>query len=496
MAETENISDLAKAFSDTLTGYQNQVKEQLQEMPPSFYLPIYGSLLYVMVLVLSRGGGIFNIVKVHPAANPIRFNPTGKSSVSVTELINSKIPELRNHAVSFFNPFLFTGHLQTMFAGIRKFRRSDRLYFGRQIIRTEDGGSVSLDEVIGYDQYRKVKVTDKDDVPEGQNENINDTTRYLTKEEIENQGSQDNKPMIIALHGLSGSSAESYCRCLFSRLHEKQGFDCFVLNARGCGNTELTSPALFCAMWTEDIRQTVKLLKSRFPNRPLFAVGFSLGSAILTNYLGQEGDHSGIDFAVTLACIWDLRASGYQLENGLISGTFYGPIMALPLLRLLSKHRDELRKDPIFAQNYTPETVRKVRQLSDFDDNFTSPMFGFTCADQYYFYGSPIQRMDNIRTPLLNINSLDDPIAGTPERGCIPLTRASFNPYITMITTTLGGHLGWFKWNNVRWYADPVSDLMGELYRNVFKDGFKVEVEKGSIPKPVCIEDGRLVRRR
>ncbi|QPG74450.1 hypothetical protein FOA43_001780 [Brettanomyces nanus] len=469
-ASDSDVFKLARSVSITLQGYHERVEGILRDIPPSYYPLVYGMILCVMAVVASHVSFI-NVTKAYPARNPILFCKSKNSDKSFTlmQLINAKVPALRDHAVTLFNPLLFSGNLQTMFAGIRKFRFIDRLYFGRQMLHMADGGSASLDKVITEDRFKSVKVDDCD-VPPNQKKYVNSTTRYLTKREIVEQHSDDNKPMILALHGLSGSSAEAYCRCLFSRLYHIESFECFVLNSRGCGNTELTSPSLFCALWTEDIHTAVRFLKKNYPNRPLFAVGFSLGSVILTNYLAQEGIQSQIDFAVTLACIWDLRASSYALENGIVSGNLYSPVMTLPLLGLLSKHKKELMKNKTFAKNYTSKTSSHVHSLCQFDDYFTSQLFGFSCADEYYLYASPIMRMNNIRTPLLNINSEDDPIAGSLKVGAIPLKRAENNPYITIITTNLGGHLGWFKWNNDRWYADPVSSLMGHLYRSHFTE--------------------------
>lgn len=483
---------------NTSSRYRSGLGSELKQAFPTYYLPIYGSLV-CLLLILMTHIGIINKVHYFEPNNPIKFvGNDGTSSFTLKKLIEKKVPALQNRATCLLNPLLFNGDLQTIYAGVRTFRSRDQLYFGRRILKMSDGGSAALDQVISSTKFRSAK-PEPCDIPDGQqNLDIGKSTRYFTKEELLEGDIQDDKrPIVLALHGLSGSSAEPYCRCLMSPLFHKEHFNCFVLDARGCGGMNITTSSLFCALWTEDVRETVKVLKKKYPGRSIFAVGFSMGSIILTNYLAQEGENSGIDFAVTLSCIWDLRASSNRMESHFLSGNFYSPRMAKNLLELLEKQKDKLSEREQFKKKYTRENICKVHRLTDFDDNFTSEMFGFSCADEYYCYASPIIRMNDIRTPLLNINSEDDPVAGGFDVGALPVRRAKFNPYITMITTTHGGHLGWFKPNNTRWYSEPVAKLMGELYKEVYVHGAaKIQINQHSLPNGPPISEGKLLIKR
>jgi len=118
-------------------------------------------------------------------------------------------------------------------------------------------------------------------------------TTYYTEKEWQGIASEDDTPMLIALHGLSGGSHELYLRhvlaplvngqdCVTGEVNRRKWKAC-VINARGCSNSKITSPVLFNARATWDIRQIVKWCRKTFPNRPLFGVGFSLGGNIITN---------------------------------------------------------------------------------------------------------------------------------------------------------------------------------------------------------------------
>lgn len=120
--------------------------------------------------------------------------------------------------------------------------------------------------------------------------------------------------MLIALHGLSGGSHELYLRHVLSPLINEQDcvtgevnqkkWEALVVNARGCANSKITTPVLFNARATWDVRQVVRWARKTFPNRPLFAVGFSLGGNILSNVgSGVECRDARMNILLTISTV-------------------------------------------------------------------------------------------------------------------------------------------------------------------------------------------------
>lgn len=107
-------------------------------------------------------------------------------------------------------------------------------------------------------------------------------TTYFTGDEFNALGSDDTKPLLITLHGLSGGSHEVYLRTVLEPL-VKTGWEALVVNARGCAMSKITSSVLYNARATWDVRQVVKWCRVKWPKRQLFGIGFSLGGNILTN---------------------------------------------------------------------------------------------------------------------------------------------------------------------------------------------------------------------
>ena len=168
------------------------------------------------------------------------------------------------------NPLLFNGHLQTSWTAVKSY--DIPIYYKRHIFSGEDpafAGTFAVDFVVK--PY------------EGVDDSLPPRTTYYSGTEFENIRSLDNKPMLVALHGLSGGSYEIYLRHVLRPLVDGGGWEACVVNSRGCAKSKITTGVLFNARATWDVRQAVKWLRKTFPNRPLFGIGFSLGANILVN---------------------------------------------------------------------------------------------------------------------------------------------------------------------------------------------------------------------
>jgi uncharacterized protein len=101
------------------------------------------------------------------------------------------------------------------------------------------------------------------------------------------------------------------------------GYRAVVINFRGCrsllyisckrveinpssgAGVPITSPRLYSAGHTDDTRHALAFIAHKYPNAQLHGVGFSLGSNVLTRYLGEEQDATRIHSACALACVRD-----------------------------------------------------------------------------------------------------------------------------------------------------------------------------------------------
>ena len=169
------------------------------------------------------------------------------------------------------NPLLFNGHLQTFWTAVKS--AEIEVYYRRKTFHSDDftyTGTFAVDFTV--EPYE----SDEPDLPP--------RTAWYTDNEWQrlDAGSSDSVPMVVVLHGLAGGSNEIYLRSVLKPLVDA-GWKACVVNSRGCAMSEITSDVLYNARATWDIRQTVKWLHKKYPHRPLFGLGFSLGANILVN---------------------------------------------------------------------------------------------------------------------------------------------------------------------------------------------------------------------
>jgi len=152
------------------------------------------------------------------------------------------------------HPLMQSGHLQTVYAAACNFADVDRVYYARKLLAMHDGGTVALDIVLDSEAQYNTGMEADEDIRKRSDyvKNLPPRIRYMkAAEESELLASDDDRPMLIALHGLSGGSHESYLRAVLHRVTEKpSSWAACSLNSRGCGRTAITTKQLFCASWT------------------------------------------------------------------------------------------------------------------------------------------------------------------------------------------------------------------------------------------------------
>lgn len=202
-----------------------------------------------------------------------------KGQTTLVDVCRDATPETCN-----LNPFLFNGHLQTAWTVMK--HDNVPVYYKRKMFESESPmfqGHYAVDFVVKpYEMPPEGELTDqarKHTQPEG----LPPRTSFYSSEELSALPSDDTKPMLVVLHGLSGGSHEVYLRHVLAPLIEDGLWEACVVNSRGCAQTKISTGILYNARATWDVREAVKWIRKAFPNRPLFGIGFSLGANILAN---------------------------------------------------------------------------------------------------------------------------------------------------------------------------------------------------------------------
>jgi predicted alpha/beta-fold hydrolase len=414
-------------------------------------------------------------------STPISLPTKTGSQTSFSDLIKAAIPPCR------LNPFLFNGHLQTMWTAVKD--DGPPVYYKRKIYESTHSiypGQFTADFVVSKEEGLESKL----------DESLPERTTFYSEKEWDSVGSEDNKPMLICLHGLSGGSHEVYLRQCVAPL-TALGWEACVVNGRGCALSKITTPRLFNARATWDVRQLIEHLHELFPNRPLYAIGFSLGANILTNYVAEEGDKCVLKAAVACSNPWNLEVCNISLQRSWLGSEVYSKVMGSNLLKLYERHRSEL----VNAKELDEETIRKCKYLYEFDRAVQAPSWGYPTEGAYYRDAQSVDAVVAIKIPFFAINAEDDPVSLAASRllsgptlltliqissfEALPYEEFKQNPYTVLCCTNWGGHLSWFQFGGKRWFADAavafLTKIHDEVDVNALPTGKGVK-ENGDVP--------------
>lgn len=411
--------------------------------------------------------GFRSNIKVHQSSDEKSVSlplKEGEKSIKFSKFIKEELPIINEKEKLWLNPLLFNGSLQTLYYSTANFATKFQVYYGREIFTYEDGGICSIDHVIPEPENKaEFKDIYQKTLPDGWPK-LHPRSRYFTEEELTQVTSHDqdlnsSKPICVVLHGLGGGSHELLIRNLAENLstgENENRWDTLVINSRGCCRTKITSGKLFTALSTDDIHEVLIELKKRYPNRPVYTVGFSFGAAVLANYLGQIKENSVISAACLIGCPWDLVDSTYHLQSSWSGSYLFNPSLTSFLNKIIKNNFTELNHHvPQLVTKEKLETGKTHTKTWQFDNLYTCHTIGYDNAFAYYRDASPVNRIKDITTPTLILNSTDDPAVGIR----LPWLDVKSNPHLCMVETDLGGHLGYVKASGEFWCVDLVNDF-------------------------------------
>ncbi len=251
------------------------------------------------------------------------------------------------------------------------------------------------------------------------------------------------KPLVILLHGLTGSSCSSYIVGL-QHVLLKQGLRSVALNFRGCSGEPNQLARGYHSGDTEDIDFLYRTLRQREPETPMAVVGFSLGGNVLLKWLGEQEDKVSLIAAVAVSVPLVLGQCATKLDQGF--SKIYRNNLIRELKRYIQGKLHFLEKNGDYLE------ARKIMQLGDlstiksfwqYDDRVVARLHGFKNVHQYYHLCSSRQYLKKIKIPTLLIQSLDDPFM---TRSVIPEVE-DLSSRVNLEVTSGGGHVGFISGN-------------------------------------------------
>ncbi len=265
---------------------------------------------------------------------------------------------------------------------------------------------------------------------------------------------KQNGQIVLVLHGLTGSISSAYAQGVFLQA-ENQGLRPVFMHWRGCSGEPNRLARSYHSGETGDIGFMVNLLKNRYPNTAISAVGFSLGANALLKYLGEQAEQSQLASAIAVCPPLVLKVGADKLNSGITRG--YQRYL------IGQMHQQIAAKRVAYPDLELPKLDKTVDSFWKIDNQFTAPVHGFKDVHDYYEKNSARQFLSSVHTPTQIIYALDDPFF-TPE--VLP-TEDELSSSVTLELASHGGHVGFIEGRvpfKPRFWLDyRIPDLLLEL---------------------------------
>jgi predicted alpha/beta-fold hydrolase len=238
------------------------------------------------------------------------------------------------------------------------------------------------------------------------------------------------RPTIVLVHGLEGSSDSGYMLGLAERAFVA-GWNAVRLNQRNCGGTEALTPTLYNSGLSGDYRAVLAELIERDSLPEIFFAGYSMGGNLVLKMAGELAGAvprqlravAGVCPCVDLG----VCADAVGLPRNLIYQEHF-------VRSLKNRMR---RKAQLFPAKFDLAPMEHVRTLREFDDVVTAKYCGFRDATDYYAQSSALRAAAMIRVPTLIVTAQDDPFVPFGSFSDAPLAT---NAHIRVIAPEHGGH--------------------------------------------------------
>lgn len=251
----------------------------------------------------------------------------------------------------------------------------------------------------------------------------------------------DSRPLVILVHGLTGSETSAYIMNAARHLLDC-GYRILRLNLRGCGPSRSYCREHYHLGRTADFRRVLSQIPEDLLDNGIVVVGYSLGGAMLLKYLGEEGSFSPLRGAATICAPIDLAHTKRHMMRA--RNWLYHAY-------LLNDLKAEALADGALTSPEEREIIRAARSVQEFDDRFISPRYGYHGVDDYYELCSPVGYMPEIRVPTMVLASCDDP--WVPVENYREFDWAD-NPSLLPVMSPTGGHIGFHANGSERPWCD------------------------------------------
>ncbi|CAA6816782.1 MAG: Hydrolase, alpha/beta fold family functionally coupled to Phosphoribulokinase [uncultured Sulfurovum sp.] len=244
---------------------------------------------------------------------------------------------------------------------------------------------------------------------------------------------KDERPIVILLHGLTGSFYSPYIQGIMSALDNK-GFHAVLMSFRACSGEDNRLARSYHSGDTADVKAWINHVHKNYPNNKLYAIGYSIGGNVLLKLLGEEKNNLALEATVSVSAPMDLAVCAEVISKGFAKN--YEKHLLKPLIASLKRKYNTFNMETYLTLK--ENEIDTIKTIEAFDEHYTAPMHGFKSAKDYYTQSSSKQFLKHISIPTLILHALDDPFM---DERVLP-SHHELSSKITLELSPYGGHLG------------------------------------------------------
>jgi predicted alpha/beta-fold hydrolase len=238
------------------------------------------------------------------------------------------------------------------------------------------------------------------------------------------------QPMALIIHGLSGNATQPHVQRLATMLMQR-GVRAFRLDLRGTGDGLPLARNVYHGARSDDIRAALAYMHKVSPASPLLLLGMSLGGSLALRVAGEMPVHPvpGLARVAALSPPIDLARCASMLARP--ANRIYEEIFVRCVL-------DEARRRQRYFPDLPPLRFPRGRlTFRLFDDHYTAPRCGYSCALEYYHHASVTSLLAHIHVPTLILSARDDPFIAIE-----PFEATPMSSHVVVRIVSQGGHIG------------------------------------------------------
>mgnify|MGYP003857637181 FL=1 len=250
--------------------------------------------------------------------------------------------------------------------------------------------------------------------------------------EYDQHGSNQNRPLVVLLHGWEGSAESSYllssAACLYNN-----GYDVLRLHLRDHGPSHHLNSELFHGARIDEVVAAVKSINDLFSRESTYLVGFSLGGNFALRVAMRAKSHNlKLTKVIAISPVVEPINTMTALEKGAVLYRTY----------FMRKWRKSLKlKHQAYPEKVEIEEVKRSRDLMALTEMLVEQHTEFNRVDDYFHsYALTGRALSDIDVPTLIITSKDDPVIPSND-----FDEIKHSPQVTISIQTYGGHCGFIK---------------------------------------------------